>query len=819
MENNDNNNNDLKSSYKLTELIDSDKTGIELPAVQRGLVWSPNQAEFLWDSILRGFPIGSFVVAKTQGGNKYLMDGQQRLDAIKKAYEPPNKNSDTIFWIDLDPDQESISNSTRKFCIMVITKTHPWGFNLDKESSTLTARERRDAIGCFWPGEEKDIYKNKIELNNCFPFKAKFPVPLSWLLNADTSTENKFEESVLTHIVGTETAMPWKDRFWRLERTEMYAKFHTKIIAFHKTFKKLSDYSIPISKFDMPNMDSENEESELEILFTRLGTGGTEISQDDLFYSAIKAYWEEDVKREIEYVAGENKLPRAKLSLLLFRLYLMRKERSFVNELSISKIRELAKNENENTQIRNFIQSQTDGLVKTIEDSFAAAEVPSFIRMKIISEKTDIYLLLLYLACLNSEINFATLALFLYWFSKDARNARDCIGIILDELFKSEKRNGSSNDIKQTIKKGISRANCKKTLYCVKTPEDLKAVEQSLTDENRSILEIAGLNDYAKYDWLSFWQVIAEDSTKTFLLYAQKEYINKTFTQYNPADSRNWESHDRPWDYDHIIPKDWIASRRGGIRKKVKYWIGRVGNFAAIPFSENRSKGNVPNFEYYEDNSEELLFEKKFKDVKKASLLDEDCVSANDFAKIVFERTIKIYEKCYKTIEKWIPSASNLDQDMEERKEFVKQVQEQVRDQYGLKSLPEPKIYVFDYIAEWDRVYDESSTENRSGWIAWSSSYLTVGIPDKNDAFVVGFTWGLEGDGRYEIGLRKRNLVQNKRHEFKTAVKKFRDNTEGFDEEENEWWYLLKEYTEKPSLEQVLTDLRELLKDFRSCIM
>ena len=34
----------------------------ELPALQRGSVWRPAQVEVLWDSIMRGFPIGSFML-------------------------------------------------------------------------------------------------------------------------------------------------------------------------------------------------------------------------------------------------------------------------------------------------------------------------------------------------------------------------------------------------------------------------------------------------------------------------------------------------------------------------------------------------------------------------------------------------------------------------------------------------------------------------------------------------------------------------------------------------------------------------------------
>jgi hypothetical protein len=40
------------------------KIRASIPALQRGLVWTPQQNELPWDSILRGFPIGSVVVTK-----------------------------------------------------------------------------------------------------------------------------------------------------------------------------------------------------------------------------------------------------------------------------------------------------------------------------------------------------------------------------------------------------------------------------------------------------------------------------------------------------------------------------------------------------------------------------------------------------------------------------------------------------------------------------------------------------------------------------------------------------------------------------------
>ena len=32
-----------------------------VPSLQRGLVWDPGRVELLWDSLFRGFPVGSFV--------------------------------------------------------------------------------------------------------------------------------------------------------------------------------------------------------------------------------------------------------------------------------------------------------------------------------------------------------------------------------------------------------------------------------------------------------------------------------------------------------------------------------------------------------------------------------------------------------------------------------------------------------------------------------------------------------------------------------------------------------------------------------------
>ncbi len=65
----------------------------EPPELQRGLVWNPLQIEFLWGSLLRGFPIGSLVVCRVRNPaldevvsiTHDLLDGQQRAKEITLA--------------------------------------------------------------------------------------------------------------------------------------------------------------------------------------------------------------------------------------------------------------------------------------------------------------------------------------------------------------------------------------------------------------------------------------------------------------------------------------------------------------------------------------------------------------------------------------------------------------------------------------------------------------------------------------------------------------------------------------------------------------
>ena len=99
-----------------------------VPSLQRGLVWRAGQVELMWDSLARGFPIGSLVVCpKLSGAQRtrnaagtdgnlvthHLLDGQQRAQAMHLGFvDPIASKSEVTLWLDLAPGKPG---GTREF--------------------------------------------------------------------------------------------------------------------------------------------------------------------------------------------------------------------------------------------------------------------------------------------------------------------------------------------------------------------------------------------------------------------------------------------------------------------------------------------------------------------------------------------------------------------------------------------------------------------------------------------------------------------------------------------------------------------------------
>ncbi len=269
----------LGNSYTIQEIGE----GLAVPQLQRGLVWRPRQIELLWDSILRGFPIGAFVVAdfadKTSKSDIQLLDGQQRMNAIKlgfinhSEYSRDIEESRGFLWLDLMPKLKE--QSSRKFWIRICTPAHPWGYRANDNCSYLSAGEKRQACELY----QADCGDNKHDFRNAWPFDAHMPVPLSIFVKAGLCAynENEFITSISRDLNAfANLNKPWKTEIFE-QHDIMTAIKNDNLI---KAFSTLKSYRVNI--VEVPHLfDSEsplNQTTEIECLFERMNTLGTPIS-------------------------------------------------------------------------------------------------------------------------------------------------------------------------------------------------------------------------------------------------------------------------------------------------------------------------------------------------------------------------------------------------------------------------------------------------------------------------------------------------------------------------------------------------------------
>ena len=140
-----------------------------LPSLQRNYVWNPKQVELLWDSLLRGFPIGAFLLQKASkekalrelGSNKtqkiipddnprwFIVDGQQRTTTLLTGLLPLDSHPYARLWIDIGAiiKNESLSNEkmNRRFLFRLCTQDNPWGFQKKAPEKRLKKKNRKKA--------------------------------------------------------------------------------------------------------------------------------------------------------------------------------------------------------------------------------------------------------------------------------------------------------------------------------------------------------------------------------------------------------------------------------------------------------------------------------------------------------------------------------------------------------------------------------------------------------------------------------------------------------------------------------------------------
>jgi len=267
-----------------------------LPLIQRSSVWKPKQIIDLWDTILRGMPMGClleqslatvdnstpmYVDLKTrelktlEGKGIALLDGQQRTLTMLLGW-PFEERPDHRLWVDLADNPQG----SHLFRLRVTTKNQPFGFQ--KSSSTkLSLSDRTKAYEEYYK-HESNTNKDSSEdiFNKAKPHRSKAAIDLHLIIE-QWKKGNKVD---------------WRDwlrkRIVESSSEELNADdIDGKINLFSEALDRLFSMEIPIVKVNDSHMDdgdTDEQDPPLAILFKRIGTGGTTLSDEDYVYSIIK---------------------------------------------------------------------------------------------------------------------------------------------------------------------------------------------------------------------------------------------------------------------------------------------------------------------------------------------------------------------------------------------------------------------------------------------------------------------------------------------------------------------------------------------------
>ncbi|QJE94343.1 DUF262 domain-containing protein [Luteolibacter luteus] len=431
-----------------------------VPALQRGLVWSPQQVELLWDSILRGFPIGCLVVTskleEQERGTKtgithHLLDGQQRCNAITLGYHDPfdgsgtkvrGNASESILWLDLAPDgipnseaesRQIPNSSTREFLTRVTTLAHPWGYQPDDSAGRLAASEARDAVE--WEYYGKEAPKHRPLSRDLLPWRSNAPVPLSWLTRFLTDDSGEPTPKLeFWNQVKERLEQEAKIRRWPTLALEALARgtnspsletIHAALLRVERTRVVIIEAPPDLlaqSQQERAVADEGRAEiSSIEHLFSRLNRLGKPLDGEELAYSLIKAYWPE-VANLIDAVATR-RLPASHLVSLAIRTALTDPgSTKLARGITIPRLRAIAKalppsegeepsvSYQQRMKIESFIGNGTSGFNRlanacaqvdewlTYDPENALTGLPPVLVASFARSSSDIFLFLLHLA-------------------------------------------------------------------------------------------------------------------------------------------------------------------------------------------------------------------------------------------------------------------------------------------------------------------------------------------------------------------------------------------------------------------------------------
>lgn len=648
---------------------------IRIPEFQRGLVWKASQIETLWDSVMRGIPIGCITLIRYTG-KKYgqldeygVFDGQQRLYALSLCHENPfdaSKNNVPILWLDLSPDDSD--KKARKYCFYLTTPGQPWGYKI-ADSGVETNQEKLSSSACriaidnarkYSMHEEDDKHISKPFTREMWPFYAKCPVPFAiiWDAAQDTDSHESLKQNIKEKIRQSEqNGQPWCKNITSEERNiidNIDEKFWKELyIDIQNAIK--SEIIVVISPQSFNNrkesiQDNNDDNSDVAAFFSRLNRGGSEPSPEDVNYSILKSML--PALDSIDTLA-ENRMKPSRLATIAMRLYLTEHENRWKANISHKDVYKLATDRDfeDFVRLRGKLRERIIALENLL--LWNAKErrkgMPAYILSSVVHSNQDLYMFFLSLMRFTPQDKDAYLSAFMLL-------ALFGNNIVYADAYVQKKMG---------MKHLLYYLAMRNQLLIPPAPDIYQRIHEVTQKKQFEALDEAWNPNLFKYALERIWNW-RKPEAKMLLLYACRNYIWETFREYDPAHAV-WAEENCLWDYDHIFPQNWLihgqGKPQGPYHGEVNEFIHCIGNIAPIPFSRNRQKHDSPpydpDYKYLGKEDSDLFAELNDEDPKPAFLVQtpgpDNKIENNrdtmlELGCIVARRMERIYRNCYDSL-------------------------------------------------------------------------------------------------------------------------------------------------------------------------
>lgn len=736
---------------------------ILLPMIQRGSVWKPHQVMDLWDTLLRGMPLGSMMANRVKSESRYftpikrelqalpcgrglsLIDGQQRTLSMLLAWPNVGNEMRKRIWVDLGCDDKN----DHLFRFHFTTEHHPFGFQLAGQSGSsvqkLPLSDRRLALlsyGDLLKGiEEKPINEHmkarteKLWFDKAvLPWHGVLPVNLQSILKLLYEVKHEREgfqiemqnlraereKTINDRIAAIQSQQYNEEKCHKLiahfekqlQQLTKNAEIETRINRLYDALKRFTEQHMPIIEVQdhvfSSDSETEGQDPALAVLFHRIGTGGTALSNADYVFSVIKhrcPECHELVESLLENPRIAALFTPVTLVNTAVRLTAAKLGMDDYAKIDKTQFARLLKGKDEKDKSGNFLTTYTTMIGESGYFSRTLNVLLNVIAYR--PDQNDVGLPKHALCILEMPV----IEVMLCWLQNqdpmtyDAavntnrlrliRFALYCALAVKDQskasalLFKKLKDNPCGNEFPDKLL--IDELVKEKMAYLMRSPADYKnskflqkMVSSPDDSDNNNVLR--GWPRFAMLDrtqdeqdaiqlYLRFWRRNGSYS-HTLLLWLQRDYVYANFEGVPALPGTEDET---PYDYDHIFAQNdwagWQGDRgenrildfvsKDGNNDKAETLLGNsIGNVRVWSSSDNRSDGDisVPQKLKLNDNgstdTKRLCLDSLITGTETQAWIDGSAAEADNhrhwnkhralaFQRAIEYRTFNLYEKFY----------------------------------------------------------------------------------------------------------------------------------------------------------------------------